>query len=302
MSLWPFSKTDAKRNPKAQPRGKPGGTRGKPAPRKPAAGGRLLRHALLALLLTATAAFGVAAVRLGLAENLGGRLAEAGYAATASLGLTVEDVLVEGRERTGGDEILGILDIERGTAILRLDTAEARSTLEALPWVKQATVQRRLPGIVYVRLVERRPMALWQLRGELTVIDQDGEVIAGAEAKRFAGLPLVVGAGAPEQTRALLAMLDSEPALKERVEAAIRVSDRRWNLRLEGGVDVRLPEEAAGAAWSQLARIEREHGLLARDVVLIDLRLPDRLIVRTAGEPAEEQEMPTARPTSGEST
>ena len=117
------------------------------------------------------------------------------------------------------------------------------------------------------------------------------------------GCLLAVGAGAPQHTLTLLAMLDNEPALKQRVEAAIRVSDRRWNLRLTGGVDVRLPEEAAEAAWAQLARIEREHGLFARDVVMIDLRLPDRLIVRTAGEAEEEeQEMPTAQPTSGEST
>jgi cell division protein FtsQ len=302
MTLWPFSKSQPRKNPTAQPRGKAAARRKAPASRKTAAGGRVLRHGLIALLLMATAAFGVAAVRLGLAEDLGTRLSEAGYEATASLGLTVEDVLVEGRNRTDGAAILEILGVARGTAILRLDPAKARGELEALPWVKQATVQRRLPGVVYVRLAERQPMAIWQLRGELSVIDRDGEVIPGAEAKRFAGLPLVVGSGAPEHARALIAMLDGEQALRERVEAAVRVSDRRWNLRLTGGVDVRLPEEAAEAAWAQLARIDREHGLLARDVVMIDLRLPDRLIVRTAGEPAEEQEMPMAQPTSGEST
>lgn len=307
MTLWPFSKSDGKKTSKAKARGKTtakgASGRGKTQTRnKASGGGRALRASLLALVLMITAAFGFAAVRLGLAEDVGGRLSEAGYAATASLGLTVDDVLVEGRERTPGDEILKILSVERGTAILRVDAGEARRQLEALPWVKHATVQRRLPGIVYVQLIERQPMALWQLRGEFQVIDQDGEVIAGAEAKRFAELPLVVGSGAPEHTRTLLALLDTQPALRDRVEAAVRVSDRRWNLRLKGGVDVRLPEEAAEAAWSQLARIDREHGLLARDVVMIDLRLPDRLIVRTAGQPEEEQEMPTAQPTSGEST
>lgn len=303
MRLWPFSSSGAKRNPSAQPKGKARAARAKAAPRKTGSSGRLLRHALIALLLTASAVFGAAALRLGLAEDIGGRLAESGYGATASLGLKVEEVLVEGRERTEGAAILDILAVERGSAILRIYTAAAREKLEALPWVKQATVQRRLPGIVYVRLVERRPMALWQLRGELQVIDGDGEVIPGAEAKRFADLPLVVGAGAPPHTAALLAMLDSQPALRARVDAAVRVSDRRWNLRLAGGVDVRLPEAAAEAAWAQLARIEREHGLLSRDVVMIDLRLPDRLIVRTAGEGVEEEENSIeAQPTAGEST
>ncbi|MEX0921924.1 MAG: cell division protein FtsQ/DivIB [Rhodovibrionaceae bacterium] len=303
MSLWPFSRSAAKRNPKAQPKGKTRAGGKTPARKTAASSGRLLRHALLALVLVSSTVFGVAALRLGLAEDIAGRLTESGYSATVNLGLKVEEVLVEGRARTESGEILSILAVERGSAILRLDTAAARARLEALPWVKQATVQRRLPGIVYVRLVERQPMALWQLRGELQVIDQDGEVIPGTEAKRFAGLPLVVGAGAPPHTAALLALLDSQPALRDRVDAAVRVSDRRWNLRLAGGVDVRLPEEAAEAAWAQLARIEREHGLLARDVVMIDLRLPDRLIVRTAGEGAEEEENSIeAQPTSGEST
>ncbi len=303
MSLWPFSGKDTKTNPKARPKGKGRATaRAKQPPRKPAASGRLLRASLLALLLLAATALSFAGLRLGLAEDIGGRIGESAYAATAALGLKVEDVLVEGRERTDGAEILDILAVERGTAILRLDSAAAREKLEALPWVKQATVQRRLPGIVYISLIERQPMALWQLRGDLRVIDQDGEVIPGAEAKRFADLPLVVGEGAPEHTAALLAMLASDPALNALVDAAVRVSDRRWNLRLRGGIDVRLPEEAAGAAWAQLARIEREHGLLSRDVVLIDLRLPDRLIVRTSGDGEEEENTIEAQPTSGEST
>ena len=70
--------------------------------------------------------------------------------------------------------------------------------------------------------------------------------------------------------------------LRPRVAAAVLVRGRRWNVRLAGGIDVRLPEDDPRAAWAQLARMQREHGVLERDVIAIDLRMPDRLVVRTA--------------------
>jgi cell division protein FtsQ len=146
--------------------------------------------------------------------------------------------------------------------------------------VRSATVERRLPAAIHVRLIERRPLALWQHRGRISVIDRGGEVISGAEPKAFTRLLLVVGADAPDHTPDLLAMLNGEPELRTRVSAAVRVRGRRWNLHLDDGIDVRLPEQDPAAA------AEREHGVLGRDVAIIDLRLPDRLVVRTTSEAA----------------
>ncbi len=210
------------------------------------------------------------------------RFVAAGYQLTADAGFAIDDVLVEGRGRTGRAEILAALRVRRGTPILAVDPRAARDRLQALPWIDQATVERRLPRLLYIRLNEREPLALWQLDGKLSVIDRSGHVIPGVAAKQFAHLPLVVGRGAAAQAASLLAMLEREPDLKPLVDAAVRVGERRWNLHLKGGIDVRLPETNSAEAWSQLARIEREHGLLGRDVVAIDLRLPGRLVVRTA--------------------
>ena len=210
------------------------------------------------------------------------RIADAAFQLTADAGFAVDDVLVEGRRRTEPAAILAALRVQRGTPILAIDPGAARARLEALPWVRQATVERRLPKLVYIRLTERNPLALWQLDGKLSVIDRRGQVIPGVTAKQFARLPLVVGQGAPHHAAALVAMLDREPDLRPLVTAAVRVSGRRWNLHLRGGIDVRLPETDPAEAWVQLARLDREHGLLGRDVVAIDLRLPGRLVVRTA--------------------
>ncbi|MCZ4279289.1 FtsQ-type POTRA domain-containing protein [Kiloniella laminariae] len=211
------------------------------------------------------------------------------YGMTADAGLKVQDVLVEGRNRTKAAAILTKLDVERGTPILAFSPEEAKLKIEALPWVKQAVVERRLPNVIYVNLIEREPLALWQQDGVLHVIDQEGDVIESSKASNFAKLPLIVGSDAPSYAREILALLESEPELGGQVEAAVRVSGRRWNIRLNNGVDVQLPEENPEAAWSFFARIEREEGVLERDVVLVDLRLRDRLIVRTSSGAAKDK-------------
>lgn len=208
------------------------------------------------------------------------RAVEAGYSLSIDAGLAVDDVLVIGRQRTDRGRLLDALQVERGTPLLAFDPHAAKVRLEVLPWVKTATVERRLPGLVFVELSEREPLAIWQRDGAHAVIDQAGGIISGAKPAAFTGLPLVVGEDAPLHAKALLSMLDSEPDLGAQVEAAVRVGKRRWNLRMKSGIDVHLPEADTAAAWAQLADIERRHGVLERNVSAIDLRLPDRLIVR----------------------
>lgn len=207
-------------------------------------------------------------------------------AATADAGLELDDVLVEGRKRTERSVVLETLGVVRGQPILAFDPHAAKARLERLPWIRGATVERRLPDVIHVRLVERQPLARWQNQGRIAVIDRRGEVILGADPKSFARLLVVVGEGAADRTPDLLAMLNGEPELRSRVSAAVWVRGRRWNLRLDDSIDVRLPEQNPGAAWAELARAQREHGVLRRDVAVVDLRLPDRLVVRTTSEAA----------------
>ncbi len=204
---------------------------------------------------------------------------------TAAAGLTVREVYVTGRQRTPPEAILEALGVVRGSPLVALDPAAARRRIEALGWVREAAVERRFPDTVFVRLQERVPLALWQRKGKLVVVDLDGVVIDGATSRKFTDLKLIVGDDAPANAPDLLAIMASEPELSKRVEAAVRVGGRRWNLRLDNGIDVQLPETDVAAAWRRLADFDRRHRLLARDITAIDLRLPDRVVVRqpTAG-------------------
>lgn len=257
----------------------------------------LRRAALWGAPLALAAGLGLGAVLSGAGK---GHLAHADFspssigtavlALTGKLGLRVDDIEVVGRATTDTATILAALDAHAGTPILAVNPSRAKQQLEALPWVRSASIERRLPGTIYVRLAERRPLAVWQHDGgKLDLIDRDGAVIPVTDLSRFSKLPSVIGDDQARHGAAqLLDMLAGEPALAPRVTAVTLVGDRRWNVRIDNLIDVLLPEDDAANAWSKLAQLETTHRILQHDVTAIDLRFPDRLVVRVTDAGAKE--------------
>jgi cell division protein FtsQ len=266
----------------------------RPPPRRPRRGaffGRTCRFGLwvgVPALLAGGVYSGVLLSRSPLGQSALQYTADRVLDGTARLGLVVADVKVEGRETTDRETILTALGARPGTPILAMSPRRAKEQLETLPWVRSAVVERRLPDTLYVHLVERKPLALWQHGGKIELIDREGAVIPVTRLDRFAKLPMVVGESAAARAADLLDMLATEPDLASRVSAAIRVGDRRWNLRIDNAIDILLPGDAAATAWTQLARLERSSAILKRDVQVVDVRLPDRLVLRVNPEAPKE--------------
>jgi cell division protein FtsQ len=195
-------------------------------------------------------------------------------------GLRVTDVVLEGRANTPEPLLRAALGVSKGDPILGFSLEQARARIETLSWVEHATVERRLPGTIVVNLQERRPFAVWQNQRKYVLIDRAGQVVADQDPAQFRDLPLVVGPGAPVGAATLLDALTARPALQKRIVAAVRVGERRWNLRLDNGADVMLPEGHEAVALDRLLQLEQQHSVLDRPLVAIDLRLPDRLVLR----------------------
>jgi cell division protein FtsQ len=199
---------------------------------------------------------------------------------SALVGFQVNEILVVGRKETTAKALRKAIMLRRGAPILAFDLIAARARVESLAWVRRATVERMLPDTILLSIEERKPLAIWQHKGKFALIDEQGEVILRQDISRFNDLLIVVGKNAPIQASQLLTTLKTQPALRKMVKAAVWVGERRWNLRLTGDIDVRLPEGNPIAAWTRLAEYEKAHRVLERDVQILDLRLPDRLIVR----------------------
>ena len=199
---------------------------------------------------------------------------------TAFAGLRVQQVEIKGRVNAPEPLINAAVGVLTGQPILGFSVSEARARLESLAWIENATVSRRLPGTIVVDLTERRPFAVWQNQGRFTLIDRDGRAVPDQDTGAFSGLPLVVGQGAPAGAAALIDNVQKYPAIRSHLVAAVRVGERRWNLHMNNGGDVMLPEGHEDVALGRLAALQQDHALLDRPLTVIDLRLPDRLVVR----------------------
>jgi cell division protein FtsQ len=211
-------------------------------------------------------------------------------AAANTAGMRIASVSLSGQRQVSRDEIFAAAGVTDHSSLLFLDVAAARAKLEAIPWIAEATVRKLYPDRLQITITEREAFALWQRQGKVSVIAADGTVLAAAVEPRLASLPFVVGNGAAAKARGFLAVLDRYPAIRDQVRASIMVGERRWNLRLKNGIDVRLPDANIEQALETLARFDREKSLLSRDIVAVDLRLPDRLTVRLSDAAAQARE------------
>lgn len=254
--------------------------------------GVALKLGLVALPIAMLGGAGTWAYQTGWFGLMGDRITASLIDLTVDAGLEVQEVLVEGRNETDRAAMMAAIQVKRGDPIMKFDPEAARAGLERLRWVATATVERRLPDTVFVKLDERRPMALWQRDGKLALIDRDGEVLTERELGRYNNLLQIIGADAPKHAQELLGHLGTVPALFKRVNAATRIGGRRWDLHLSNGVIVRLPESDIGGALHHLADQEAKQPVLDRDIVAVDLRMPDRLVIQTSTTAAQRRRAP----------
>jgi len=237
------------------------------------------------LLLLASTGFGI--VKGGHLEAFTTALSDARNAIANSAGFRITAVAINGRKQLNQDEVLAVGGVTGRSSLLFLDAAVVRDRLKANAWIADATVQKFYPGELRIDIVERTAFALWQQDGRLSVISEDGAVLEPYVSRRFMSLPLVVGKGAEIQARDFLALLERYPQVRSATRAAVFVGERRWNLRLKDGLDIRLPEHDVGNALAALSKLDKEERLFSRDIVAVDMRLPDRLTVQLSDDAAK---------------
>jgi cell division protein FtsQ len=275
-----MTKARPKANPRQTTRG--GGRGGGYAPAKlGAARGVALRPGLI------MGVAGVVALGLLVALGAGGRMSRAADAVgrgaaekMARLGFRIDQVAVEGASPQARSDILRAVSLERSAPILDLDLEGVRRRVEQVGWVKSAKVVRLLPDTLVISVSERRPMAVWQHNGRTRVVDESGQPIAEADPARYAELPLVVGEGANGAAGQILAELRSRPQVMQRLEALVRVDDRRWDIRLNDGGLIQLPADHEDSALIQLDQLDQKARILELGFARIDLRDPEMVAVR----------------------
>jgi cell division protein FtsQ len=267
----------------------------KPTTRRAAARGQGFAHRLLglltaldpprglgasaaALLLLASTWYGV--IKGGHYDDIVTQVQDICDTAANGAGFQISEVALAGNRELSRENILTLAGITGRSSLLFLDAARTRARLLSNPWIADATVLKLYPGRLRIGIVERQPFALWQRDGTVSLIASDGTVLERYVPPRFAALPLLVGKGAEHAGEDFLALVKRYPDIARNVEASVLVADRRWNLHLKGGVEVLLPEDGPEHGLQTLAELDRSKQILSRDIVTVDVRLPDRVTVR----------------------
>ncbi|MHA1524374.1 MAG: cell division protein FtsQ/DivIB [Alphaproteobacteria bacterium] len=261
-------------------------SRGRKRAKRANAGARgpWLRRLGFATLAVAVLGVGYASMGAGFNTRLGTKVAETLASGADTVlrlaGVSVQDVTVDGRRFARAHEILAALDVSSGASMVRFDPVKARQRVLDVDWVRDATVSRLYPGTIHVNVTEYVPFALWRHKGHTSIISESGEVVSQRSAPWLASLPVVDGVGAAKAAARILPLLKARPNLRARIRTIERIGGRRWNLRLDNSVKVMLPATRIAAALDALIAIDANTGLLARDIILVDMRIPDRLTVR----------------------
>lgn len=230
---------------------------------------------------------GVLTLALGVTLATGGRGQQIADAVSAGVsgkfgeaGFRLETVHVQGASALATPDIVRAANVHKDDPLLGLDLNALRERVEKVGWVEEARVVRLLPDTLVIAVKERRQLAVWQHGGRSVVIDDKGQVIPEADPASFTDLPLVVGAGGAKHAGEILPTLAQRPKLMARMEALVRVDDRRWDLRMKDGALIQLPAVDEEQALMQLEQLDLRSRILELGFERIDLRNPDVVAVR----------------------
>lgn len=202
------------------------------------------------------------------------------------LGFGIDGVTVVGARELSEDDILRASGITTRDSLLFLDVAAVRAQIKDSPLVRDVSVRKLYPSRLLVEVQERAPYALWQVNGQVQIISADGMAIDRLTDERFARLPFVVGEDANLRVPEFLKIIEGAGELRDQIRAGTLVAGRRWNIKLSSGLEIKLPELLPEIAFARFARAAREMRILEKDLISIDLRIPDRMVARLSADAA----------------
>jgi len=267
-----------------------------PVPSKLTGPGIKPQTALSLALVVLTAGVALMLATGGRAHALAEHVESAFAGRLAGVGFQVKSVELEGASRFSIPYILRAAGVTQGEPMLGLDLEAIRQRVEKVGWVKSVRVLRLMPDTLMIAVAERPRLAVWQVGGKSYVIDPTGQIIPEADPGLFVDLPLIVGDGANLTAAALLPELATRPRLMSRLDAVVRVDERRWDLRLKDGSLIQLPAQNEDAALIQLDQLDQKNRLLDLGFQRVDLRDPEMISVRPRDATAQEGAMPQTAP------
>ncbi len=238
-----------------------------------------LRLKIVTLLLVLVIISVLAGISTGFFSRLYASVENTVYRTSAAYGLVAKDILIEGNVRISSTDVMEAIDLMPGESLLKFNLQDSYNNLLQLPWVKKVHIERHWPHKIKIKIEEREPLALWQYKKQIYLIDREGTPIPVPQPETYNDLPLVMGPGAPEAANQLVQDLQRYPELGKEILAAVRIGNRRWNLKLKSGITLMLPEENQQQALDSFVILNKTHNLMSKAKTKIDWRIKNKFTI-----------------------
>lgn len=196
-------------------------------------------------------------------------------------------ISVEGASQVLAEAVRVSLALKLPVSSFALDLQAIRARVESFDAVARAEIRIQPGGVLQVLVTERLPALVWRAPDGVYLIDAEGYRVAGISARSLRGdLPLIAGEGADRAASEALSLVRAAGPLVPRLRGLVRMGERRWDLVLDRGQRIMLPEQNAVRALERLIARDQAETILARDITAVDLRSDRRPTLRLSAHAA----------------
>lgn len=231
-------------------------------------------------------------LQLGIFHMMGSYMNHIWNETTKTMGFRLEKVTLVNssdmvRQKENQKEIFQALEFDMDAlknyniSMMAIESQDVKEKIEALSWVKQASVHRILPNILQISIQGKSPFVTVEKEGRIEVLDAEGSTLPMEHTDLVEPLLHLSGEGAFEASHELINILADTPYLSKNIRLAKRVSDRRWDIYLNNGILVKVPESNYARAWEEVAKLSQQEGLFSYEVNVIDLRVDGKVIINS---------------------
>jgi len=177
---------------------------------------------------------------------------------------------------------------------------ELQNKIELMNAVKNVNISIA-ENIVYIQVQPREPAIYWLNTNGLELLDPDGVSMGIVESGRpNLDLPLIAGVGASIAIDEALFIYSNSNSFSNEILGLVRIGERRWDIILKNGRKIMLPADGLTKVYKNLIRENKVKKLLSVNFSLLDLRNPNRMMIRRQKDAKEAVEIKLRRLEEGE--
>lgn len=175
------------------------------------------------------------------------------YDYSVKIGFNIENIDIEGS--INSDISIGQIKKKIGIekkSIFSVNLKDLEKSILSNNWVRSCYSYISLPSTIKIIITEKKPIAMWQNNGRLSIIDKNGFVITSIISNKYSFLPLIIGDNANINASKLFQEINKSPELKKHITNYIYVGSRRWDLIIKDKILVQMPEGDFTKAYEYL--------------------------------------------------